>query len=145
MIDVATWPEAPIEERPKPLYVDETLADIDIATLSARGWVVIDVRSMPNKSDADRLAGLKAKLEGIRLGSITAPTKNALDTLKLEASVVGPKMAVPEKVVMALMKDDLNQILDFQHRRAFDGAFSTYDDFLERVEKHVKESKKRKK
>jgi hypothetical protein len=136
-MDVTNWPEAPQDEQPKALYIAEALSTDEVTQLNARGWEVIDVRTMPNKTDADKWASVKATLEGVRARSITGMTKIDLEALKLEAASVGPKMAGSGVVQTRLDKADLDLILSFQNRRAFDGTFSAHDDFLERVEKHV--------
>lgn len=142
-MDTVTWPEAPEEDRPKPLYIREALTVVEVEQLETKGWEVVDVRTMPNKTDADRWASVKATLEGVRAGSITGLTKLDVETLKLEAASVGPKMGNPAQIQTKLEKSDLDLVLSFQSRRAFAGTFSTHDDFLAKVEEHV--AKRRKK
>lgn len=142
-MDFETWPEAPIDDRPKPLYVAEPVTPAEAILLAQRGWEVVDVRTMPNKTDGDRLSSAKAKLEGLRVGSIEAINKLELEALKLEMTSVGPKMGNNGPLVTKLDKTDLDLLMSFQSRRAFDGAFNVYDDFLERVTNHV--SKRRRK
>ena len=86
--DLHLWPEAPPDERPKSLFFNQAVpADVG-EVLQARGWKVVDVRTLANKSDGDRAEALKANLEGIRLGTIHAD-KDRLRWLELEAKVYG--------------------------------------------------------
>ena len=146
MLDVENWPDAPIEDRPKPLYVADRLSDEDTKHLSDKGWRVVDVRTLPNKTDADRQFAIKARLEGASRGSITM-TRIELDALELEARAAGllrqkEQTNAPTETAK-LDKDNLDLILSFQSRRAFEGAFRNYDDFLERVTTHVKKRAKK--
>lgn len=83
-----TWPEAPSSERPKSLFVSESLSSDLVSVLESRGWLVIDVRTLPNQTDGDRAQALKYNLEGIRQGTIRAD-KEKLRWLELEAKVYG--------------------------------------------------------
>ena len=82
------WPEAPTEERPKALFVNTTISTSIQSGLNSRGWRVIDVRTLSNRTDGDRAEALKANLEGIRQGTIEAD-KDRLRWLELEAKVYG--------------------------------------------------------
>ena len=113
------WPSAPKDERPKCLYVDYGMNQDQNATLSNRGWQVCDVRTLPNGSDADRAEGLKALLEGVRVGSI-APDREKLRWAELEAKVYGlltgkDKLADKSPKVN---QEVLDNLLDFGGKKA---------------------------
>jgi hypothetical protein len=116
---VAYWPEAPSEERPKNLFVDYPLDADSRAVLQERGWKALDVRTMPNKTDADRAEGLKAVLEGVRVGSIL-PDKTRLRWLELEAKVYG-LLTGKDKLADTTPKintEVLENLLDFGEKKA---------------------------
>ena len=113
------WPEAPAEERPKALYVYETLPEIVSAWLkSKQGWDVLDVRVMPNQSDADRAEGVKAFLEGVRVGSIE-PGKEQLRYLELEARICGllSNRSRADDMTPVVKETTLDKMLDFGKKR----------------------------
>jgi len=113
------WPTAPDEERPKALYVYEVLPDVVQGWLQSRqGWKVIDVRTMPNGSDADRAEGVKAFLEGVRIGSIE-PDKDQLKYLELEARICGllSNKTRADDMVPTVKKPTLDKMLDFGKKR----------------------------
>ena len=63
-----SWPVAPEDERPKSLYIAEVLPDVVVQWLrEQRGWRVVDVRAMPNRSDADRAEPVKELLRYVEL------------------------------------------------------------------------------
>jgi|TARA_R110002012_G_scaffold58368_1_gene151444 hypothetical protein len=114
-----SWPEAPEDERPKALYVSENLPEIVRGWLgSKQGWDIIDVRTMPNKSDADRAEGVKAFLEGVRVGSIE-PGKDQLRYLELEAKICGllSNKSRADDMVPTVKGDTLDKMLDFGKKR----------------------------
>lgn len=84
----ASWPVVPAEQRPKRLPHIGAITESDSAMLQAKGWEPIDVRLMPNATDAERGMSLKATLEGIRLGTIEAEPK-IQKFLDLEARALG--------------------------------------------------------
>tara|TARA_R110000824_G_scaffold7533_4_gene34223 strand:+ start:2452 stop:2838 length:387 start_codon:yes stop_codon:yes gene_type:complete len=113
------WPEAPEEERPKALYVNEVLPDIVLGWLrSKRGWNVLDVRTMPNQSDGDRAEGVKSFLEGVRVGSIE-PEKDQLKYLELEARICGllSNKNRADDMVPTVKETTLDKMLDFGKKR----------------------------
>jgi hypothetical protein len=113
------WPEAPAEERPKALFVYETVPDIARAWLEHKqGWKLIDVRVMPNTSDADRAEGVKAFLEGVRVGSIE-PGKDQLRYLELEARICGllSNKSRADDMVPKVKDATLDKMLDFGKKR----------------------------
>jgi hypothetical protein len=83
-----SFPDVPKGERPKILYVASQIDQKILETLEGRGWSVKDTRLLPNKSDSDRAEGLKAFMEGIRMGSI-APIASMVRFLELEARIYG--------------------------------------------------------
>tara|TARA_R100000458_G_C8254115_1_gene230493 strand:+ start:711 stop:1097 length:387 start_codon:yes stop_codon:yes gene_type:complete len=113
------WPEAPAEERPKALFVYEVVPDIPKAWLEHKqGWNIIDVRVMPNSSDADRAEGVKAFLEGVRVGSIE-PGKDQLRYLELEARICGllSNKSRADDMVPKVKDATLDKMLDFGKKR----------------------------
>ena len=86
--DWAAWPEAAADQRPKRLPHTGAIGKDAVEILRAKGWDPIDVRVMPNASDAERGTALKATLEGIRLGTIDVDHKMH-KFLLLEAQALG--------------------------------------------------------
>lgn len=87
-VDFEAWPEAPLTERPKKLFTNQTVSQEILAALWAKGWLLVDTRVLPNDSDADKAYAVKCVLEGVRIGSIF-PLTVALKHLELEARVYG--------------------------------------------------------
>jgi len=109
------WPPAPEEERPKALYVNEGLPRVVTDWLrDDRGWRVVDVRALPNRSDGDRAESVKAYLEGVRVGSIEA-SKDLLRYIELEARICGllSNKQRADDMVPTVEGDTLEHILDF--------------------------------
>lgn len=84
----ASWPDVPVESRPKRLPHAGGISSEEIELLASKGWAPLDVRLMPADSDAQRGSCLKAWLEGIRLGTIEADGK-IQRFLDLEARALG--------------------------------------------------------
>lgn len=61
---------------------------VDLSNAAELGWEPIDVRLMPNETDDQRRDAVRATLEGIRFGTISADNKQ-LRALELEARVLG--------------------------------------------------------
>ena len=113
------WPPAPEEERPKALYVNEGLPKVVTDWLrSDRGWKVVDVRVMPNRSDGDRAESVKAYLEGVRCGSIEA-SKDLLRYIELEARICGllSNKQRADDMVPTVKEATLDKMLDFGKKR----------------------------
>ena len=81
-------PEVPQKQRPKVVYHEQNLAAEVKDTLKARGWEPVDVRLLPNITDADKAHRVKSLLEGASLGSIEL-SKDRLKYVELEAKIVG--------------------------------------------------------
>ena len=116
---IACWPTAPKDERPKSLFVNYTVTKTCLEEMSLRGWSVLDTRTLPNKTDADRAEGLKAVLEGIRIGSIE-PDREKMRWLELEAKVYGlltGKDKLADKTPK-INKEVLDNLLDFGKKKA---------------------------
>jgi len=116
---IACWPAAPKEERPKSLFVNYTVDKACRDEMVLRGWAVFDTRTLPNKTDADRAEGLKAILEGIRVGSIE-PEREKMRWLELEAKVYGlltGKDKLADKTPK-IKKEVLDNLLDFGEKKA---------------------------
>ena len=114
-----TWPEAPQDARPKDLFVDYPVPPKTRNLLYERGWRVRDPRTLPTRSDADRAEGLKAVLEGIRVGSIT-PDREKLRWSELEAKVYGlltGKDKLADKTPK-INQEVLDNLLDFGKKKA---------------------------
>ena len=110
-----SWPLAPEDDRPKALYVAESLPAIVSHWLAdERGWRVVDVRALPNRSDGDRAEGVKAYLEGVRVGSIE-PVKELLRYVELEARICGllSNKQRADDMVPSVEGDTLENILEF--------------------------------
>ena len=110
-----SWPVAPEDERPKSLYIAEGLPDVVVRWLrEQRGWRVVDVRAMPNRSDAERAEGGKAFLEGVRVGSIE-PVKELLRYVELEARICGllSNKQRADDMVPKVEGETLENILEF--------------------------------
>ena len=116
---VGFWPLAPLDERPKNLFVDYSISSEQCEALADHGWCVWDVRRLPNKTDADRAEGVKCLLEGIRVGSIS-PDKEKMRWLELEAKVYG-LLTGKDKLSGKAPKVDqevLDNLLDFGKKQA---------------------------
>ena len=113
------WPGAPKDERPKALYVSEVLpAKVSAWLESKQGWVIVDVRTMPNKSDGDRAEAVKAFLEGVRVGSIE-PGKEQLRYIELESKICGllSNKNRADDCKPTLDEETLDKVLDFSSVR----------------------------
>lgn len=113
------WPAASPEERPKSLYVAETLPDAAVDwLLDSQGWRVVDVRVMPNATDADRAEGVKSFLEGVRVGSIE-PQLDQLRYLELEAKICGllSNKSRADDMTPTVKGNTLDKMLDFGRKR----------------------------
>ena len=116
---IACWPTAPKEERPKSLFVNYTVDKECRDEMALRGWTVFDTRALPNKTDADRAEGVKAVLEGVRVGSI-APDREKLRWAELEAKVYG-SLTGKDKLVdktPQISQEVLDNLLDFGGKKA---------------------------
>src|SRR3990167_97028 len=82
------WPEAPVEDRPKKLPHAGGIPSWDYEKLLSKGWAALDVRLMPNETDAQRAEAVKSWLEGVRMGVIEADAK-LLKFIELECKVYG--------------------------------------------------------
>lgn len=113
------WPPAPEDERPKALYVSELLPDVVGEWLAGQGWLVLDVRLLPNRSDGDRAEAVKAYLEGVRVGSIE-PGKDRLRYLELEAKICGllSNKSRADDSMPTVTEETLEKVLDFNSVRA---------------------------
>lgn len=121
MIDFQDWP-AP-EQPGQKLYVAAGTLDSK-PVLQAAGWLVVDVRTLPNHSDAARAESLRCWLEGLRVGSIES--NNALlKVLELEAKTLGvlnTKTASDSSKTKTQELDPL-EALNFKSARAFKGTY----------------------
>ena len=116
---MACWPAAPKEERPKNLFVNYTVDKKCRDEMALRGWTLFDTRALPNKTDADRAEGVKAVLEGVRVGSI-APDREKLRWAELEAKVYGlltGKDKLADKTPQ-ISQEVLDNLLDFGRKKA---------------------------
>ena len=109
------WPKVPEEFRPKVLFVDSDPGRYVRDILSGRGWRLVDVRELPNATDADRSEGVKAYLEGVRSGTMR-PNKEVLSHVELEAKIfglVGTKDPSMGQNQARLDTQDIDTILNF--------------------------------
>lgn len=116
--DWADWPQVPEEDRPKSLYVNTLIRGPQRREIEQKGWKLVDVRLMPNETDADRAESIKAWLEGVRIGSIQADSA-VIKLIELTARAYG---LIGNKVVSGVQAEasmDLNvdDLLNFQSRR----------------------------
>lgn len=88
IIDLLTFPEVPLENRPQCIYIDYLLDAETVEAMRGRGYQVIDVRSLPNATDGDRAESVKAHLQGVRQRTIL-PTEGAIRYIELEARIYG--------------------------------------------------------
>jgi len=113
------WPGAPEDERPKALYVSDVLPEKVSSWLEEQqGWLIVDVRTMPNKTDGDRADAVKAFLEGVRVGSIE-PGKEQLRYIELESKICGllSNKQRADDYRPALDEETLDKVLDFSSVR----------------------------
>jgi hypothetical protein len=122
MMNLLEWPKA--ASAGQCLYIAEQLDEATLLSLVAKGWVVIDVRTMPNSTDADRAASLRCWLEGLRVGTITV-SKDRYKFVELEARTLGvlnTKTASDGKRNQEQELDPL-EALNFKSARAFKGTY----------------------
>ena len=101
-VDWFAWPNAP--EAGRELFVNATPNRDEEDHLTLGGWRLVDVRTLPSATEADRAHAILAFLEGVRVGSVqAAPTQ--LRFIELEARICGllkgaspPKSKAKEKV-----------------------------------------------
>ena len=113
------WPSAPVDEQPKALYVSDVLPSKVASWLeSKQGWLIVDVRTMPNKTDGDRAEAVKAFLEGVRVGSIE-PGKEQLRYIELESKICGllSNKNRADDYKPTLDEETLDKVLDFSSVR----------------------------
>ena len=112
------WPEVPGEYQPKRMYVSRTLTPLELEVLEKKGWAPMDVRLLPNRTDADKAESIKAWFEGVRLNSIEADSK-VLKLIELEAKTYG---LIGTKTISDKKGEDenisLDEMLDFKSTRA---------------------------
>lgn len=87
-MDWSTWPDVPEDQRPKELYHNYRLDAEDAGLLMEKGWEPLDVRLLPNKTDADKAESLKACLEGLRMGAIKLQ-QGIARYIEVEARILG--------------------------------------------------------
>lgn len=88
IIDLLTFPDVPLEQRPQKIYIDYMLPSETTEKLNARGWEIIDVRVLPNATDGDRAEAVKVHLQGVRQRTILPP-EGTIRHLELEARIYG--------------------------------------------------------
>jgi hypothetical protein len=118
MLEAADWPEVPANQRPKSLYVNYLVSPEDQAALGAKGWMLIDVRLLPNTTLTERQTCVLAWFEGLRLGTIEMGKGRILDVLEIEAKTCGLTnlKQAPEKP-KDLEQETIDSILDIKNRR----------------------------
>ncbi len=112
-LDFSNWPVVPQEQRPKKLYYLGQLDGDQGAALIAAGWDPIDVRLLPQTTDDEQVAAIKAWLQGLRLGSIESKA-GQVKFAELEGKLYGALSA--RKVADSgpvLDKASLESILNF--------------------------------
>jgi len=104
---------------PKPvgnrrLYIRQQIFSDTLVHLESLGWQVIDIRTLPSDTDADRADSVKACLEGVRMGSIY-PEQSLLKFLELEARTIGLLATKTVSMVETKRKSrKLEDLLDFK-------------------------------
>lgn len=128
-IDFSCWPAAPDNERPKKLFVNNQVSKETALFLALGGWLIIDVRTMDNRSDAARAEAVKAYLEGVRVGSIE-PNTNVLRFVELEAKLylLNSRPASDKKQDQSLEQQSIDELLNFNSNRAFRGTWQAQDE-----------------
>jgi hypothetical protein len=117
--DFDDLPVVPEDQRPRRLYVAQTLSSDAQLGAKARGWEVIDVRVLPSFSMEERRTAVLAYLEGSRCGSL-ALARSQLDALELEAKACGilgtkgldekPKEEIDEEDLLALLPQNSSRV-----------------------------------
>lgn len=119
----------PKEQRPKKLYHAGGIEESTLSSLIERGWDPIDVRLLPNETDEDRRLALKARLEGIRYGTIDMDPKLS-KWMELEAKVYEIHKGVADRPkdqeTDEQVRASLDYVLDFGASRQF---ATTLDEF----------------
>jgi len=109
-INWESWPVLDQASRPKKLYYCSEMAEEWSTALKEAGWIPIDIRTLPERDDDEKIEAIKAYLQGIRLGSIAAPTRGYFS--ELEARVYGLlSNKRPEKTKEPMNPEDLESIL----------------------------------
>ncbi len=118
-------PEVPQEQRPQKLYVNVGVDESVRQTLIAKGWLPIDVRILPNKTDGDRSEAFRAYLEGLRIGSIL-PDPKLKPFLEMEARSYGLHAMKASELGSKHDEDatelDVDQLLTLKSPRSFRGT-----------------------
>lgn len=126
MISAIEWPDVPAEMRPKKLFVDMSIEPQELAEFGTKGWFIVDVRLLPNLTDADRAESVKATLEGVRVGSIKCDPRK-LKYFELEARVYGlhnTKQASDKVKHKAIEEDvDVTKLFSDFNSGAFKGTW----------------------
>lgn len=117
------WP-AP-KQVGQPLYIAASLLPDELNGLIGLGWDVVDVRTLPEDSDASRAEALKCWLAGLRSGTIEVD-KSRREFIELEAKSLGlltTKSVSDKKRNSQVEETDLNEILNFKSALAFRGTY----------------------
>jgi hypothetical protein len=113
--NLLNFPEVPTISRPRPLYVAVSIPADCYQVLKEKGWQIIDIRTMPMKTDTERADAVKACLEGVRVGSLFF-SKEQRDLLELEAKICGllsNKEPLGDRSNQIFENADLEEILNF--------------------------------
>jgi hypothetical protein len=110
--DFDDLPIVPEKDRPRRLFVAQTLSSDASEGARTRGWEVVDVRILSSSSMEERRNAVLAYLEGSRCGSLDL-SRSQLDALELEAKACGilgtkgldekPKEEVDEEDLLSLL------------------------------------------
>jgi hypothetical protein len=110
-VDFSSWPVLPLELRPKKLFHCGEMDGETREALEGAGWKVIDIRTLPEGTDDEKVEAIKCWLQGVRLGSIQ-PGRGDVRFSELEARVYGLcANKRPEKAKEPMNDEDLAGIL----------------------------------
>lgn len=117
--DFNDLPVVPEDQRPRRLYVAQSLSSDVLSGAKERGWEVVDVRVLSSSSMEERRSAVLAYLEGSRAGSLVLG-RAQLDALELEAKACGilgtkgldekPKDEVDEEDLLSLLPKNSSRI-----------------------------------
>lgn len=69
-LDLARFPEVPLDHRPRELFFDRPLSLLESETLLDRGYAVVQIITLPRRSDAEQTSFLLAKAQGLEEGTL---------------------------------------------------------------------------
>lgn len=113
-LDLDGFPIVADEDRPRELYFNKSLSELDEAALKNRGYWPRYLMAMPRRSEAEQRVYLLAKAQGIEEKTIWA-TPDDLDELRLEMQAYGlfNQKSTRLSLNVKVGQDDVKQLLSW--------------------------------